>query len=224
MPADAAVVESHHRLVVQLELARSRLRAAARRAARAARGRARASPPRRRGSHPCRRACRCTSRRRRCGSVRRRRARSPSRGARRCRCWPTEVLAGDRDRHLEPGTRRSATRRGSRGRDVLDQDGELVAAEARSGVGRRGHGLQAGGDLPQHLVAGGWPRLSLIVLKSSRSRKMTAMLVPSRAARVSACSTRSEKARGWAGRSRRRGTPGAPAAPRTLPARSRPGR
>ena len=55
-----------------------------------------------------------------------------------------------------PRTRRSASVERHRGvGDVLDQDGELVSAEARGRVGRA-HGLeQASGDLPQHLVARG---------------------------------------------------------------------
>ena len=55
-----------------------------------------------------------------------------------------------------PRTRRSASSSRHRGvGNVLDQDGELVSAEARGRIGRS-HGLeQASGDLLQHLVARG---------------------------------------------------------------------
>ena len=66
------------------------------------------------------------------------------------------VLAGDRDRHLEAAHQALGEIDGRDGiADVLDQDRELVAAEARGRVGRP-HGLQqADGDRLQHLVAGG---------------------------------------------------------------------
>ena len=135
------------------------------------------------------------------------------------------VLAADRDRHLEPA--HEALREVDRGRgvaDVLDQDGELVPAEARGGVGRPHGSSRRTATCCSTSSPAAWPRLSLIVLKSSRSRKMTAILVP-RARRGPARARPGRRtARGWGGRSRRRGTPGAPVAPRTPRARSRPGR
>ncbi len=53
---------------------------------------------------------------------------------------------------------RSATRIASRSvLDVLDQDGELVAAEARDGVARAQRLLEARRDRGEQLVAGGVP-------------------------------------------------------------------
>ena len=79
-----------------------------------------------------------------------------------------------------------------RGLDVLEQHGELVAAEARGGVARRG--CSSPRRLPTSSSTwspAAWPRLSLIVLKSSRSMKMTARPMSSRRARATAWRTRS---------------------------------
>ena len=76
--------------------------------------------------------------------------------------------------------------------DVLEQDDELVAAEARRGVG--------GADARRAAVAAAsrsrtspaaWPKLSLTFLNVSRSTKRTATRVPARAARAWAWSSRS---------------------------------
>ena len=200
IPATRAVAQPHDRLEVQLELARRRSRAAARPAARAARARARASRPRRPGSRPCRRACRCTSPRRRCGSARPRRRASASASVP-LRAMP---MLGRTDRSLSDDARSAsrtrATRRSARSSAAAGSPtsssriGELVAAEARGGVGRA-DGLDAGArpTCCSTSSPAAWPRLSLIVLKSSRSRKMTATARAPRARRARArAATRSE--------------------------------
>ena len=65
-----------------------------------------------------------------------------------------DVLAGDRDRRLEAADQPLHRIDGRDGiADALDQDRELVAAEARGRVGRARDLQQAGGDRLQHLVA-----------------------------------------------------------------------
>ena len=62
---------------------------------------------------------------------------------------PAEVDRA-REREQDPlGDARRAVRLG----EVLDQHGELVAAEPRDGVGGAQHAAQAPADLEQHLVA-----------------------------------------------------------------------
>ena len=58
--------------------------------------------------------------------------------------------------------------------DPSSRIGELVAAEARDGVGRRAAGAQTVGDRDQKLVAERMSEESLTTLKRSRSRKRTA--------------------------------------------------
>ena len=108
-----------------------------------------------------------------------------------------------RDEDLLAARARTGTRARSRMRsaasaavlgavDVLEQDGELVAAEAGRGV--------AGADAARPAARrprrsrsspAAWPRLSLTVLKSSRSMKRTASPLRSRRARATAWRTRS---------------------------------
>ena len=131
-------LEADDRLVVDLELLRARARAAARRAARAARRRARASRARTAGNGPCCRASPCTWRRRRCAAAPRRPAKAGPRRSCRCRrsragrpaCPSTSIGASS------ASSSRSAIIAASSSRDAVEQDRELVAAEARDGVGR----------------------------------------------------------------------------------------
>ena len=58
--------------------------------------------------------------------------------------------------------------------DVLEQDGELVAAEARGDVGAADAVVEPACELDEHLVARGVAERVVDVLKSSRSRKITA--------------------------------------------------
>ena len=84
---------------------------------------------------------------------------------------------------------RSATRVASRSLgDVVEQHGELVAAEARHDVARAQRLLEARADLLEQLVAGLVAEASLISLKRSRSRKITAAQPPRRSWRASAVS------------------------------------
>ncbi len=57
------------------------------------------------------------------------------------------------------------------GVEVLAQDHELVAAEARDGVADAQPLAQPRRQRDEQLVAGSWPRLSLTFLKSSTSQK-----------------------------------------------------
>jgi hypothetical protein len=77
--------------------------------------------------------------------------------------------------------------------DVLEQHGELVATEPGGGVGRTERREQPLADLAETSSPTGCPRLSLIVLKSSRSMNMTPIGVRSSERRDSACATRSAK-------------------------------
>ena len=58
--------------------------------------------------------------------------------------------------------------------DVLAQDGELVAAEARDGVLGAQRAAQPAGDVDESLSPAPWPSVSLTTLKPSRSRNSTA--------------------------------------------------
>ena len=67
-----------------------------------------------------------------------------------------QVLADGRDRHLEAAHEALGEFDHHRGvTDFLDQDGELVSAEARGRIGRPYGFEQTDRDLLQHLVAGG---------------------------------------------------------------------
>jgi hypothetical protein len=57
---------------------------------------------------------------------------------------------------------------------VLDEHGELIAAEAGNRVARPDAGRQALGDLMSRRSPAAWPRLSLTSLNPSRSRNSTA--------------------------------------------------
>jgi hypothetical protein len=61
---------------------------------------------------------------------------------------------------------------------VLEQDGELVAAEPGGHVARADLPTEAVGHLHSSSSPGAWPQLSLMFLKWSRSRKRTAWVVP----------------------------------------------
>ena len=129
------------------------------------------------GSRPCRRAWRCTSRRRRCGSARRRRRPSPARPSR-CRgcARSDELLVLDAQRH------------GERLEDALGGRRPPPGAARRPRAARRTRRRRSarrcrwrGCSRSRRLATSistwspaAWPRLSLIVLKSSRSMKMTA--------------------------------------------------
>ncbi len=63
--------------------------------------------------------------------------------------------------------------------DLLDQDGELVAAEAGDRVGRAQASFEARGQPPDRSSSPArWPSESLIVLKSSMSMKRTPTGLP----------------------------------------------
>ena len=84
---------------------------------------------------------------------------------------------------------------------VLEQDRELVAAEARGGVaGADAAAAAARRPRTSSSSPAAWPRLSLTVLKSSRSMKSTATVACRRSARASACRRGRGTARGSAGR------------------------
>ena len=102
--------------------------------------------------------------------------------------------------------------------DAVQQDDELVAAQARDGVAVA-HASRAGGAPPslQQLVADGVAERVVDFLKRSRSMNSTATCWLVRSARAAArAQAVAAAACGWAGRSARRGTPGAGCAARRL--------
>ena len=202
----------------------ARGRAAFRREARGARPRARAWSARIAGSCPCCRASPCTSRRRRCEGAPR-------------RSWASEILVAhadadagagvhlfpfDHDRLLEGVEHAVGNDCGLVTRvDLVEQNGELVAAEAGDRVGGA-HGAAPAGEPPRRAPRRRprWPRLSFTVLKSSRSMKHHRKL-HARAVRADqgVGSRGRQRARGWRGLLRGREMPDGRAAPRTPCAR-----
>ncbi len=191
---DAAVGEADDRLVVQLELAAVERRAAGRRAAPGARARPRASPARTAGSCPCRRAWRCTSRRRRRGSARRRRSvEEPVEDRDADAAAHDELLAGDRSA-AGAGPRARARRPRWRRRCSRGPRAARRTRRRRSARRCRSSGCCSDRRLATSISAASpapWPRLSLIVLKSSMSRNITPSSRSSRRARPIAWRTRS---------------------------------
>ena len=130
-PASRSAAQLEDRLVVQRELGVAQRRAPATPRAPSARPSPRASAARRPAPGPCPWTSPGRARGRRCAAGRRPRCRRS-----RSRCWPRCTPRGPRSRTARSSPRGSGWRpAATRGLvDVLEQDHELVAAEARRGV------------------------------------------------------------------------------------------
>ena len=179
---DGAVGEADRPAGSAARTGRSRAHAGGRCAAPAGRRRPRASPARRAGTRPCRRAWRCTSRRRRRGSARRRRARRPARRPR-CRCCrsasPRAVPAcigrasSSRMRCAASAAAWLSSTSSSRTANSSPPKRAATSAPRTLSSSRRANSTSTSSPAA-------WPSESLTVLKSSRSRKITAGVRPSR--------------------------------------------
>ena len=200
---DAPGSEVDDGLVLEDELALARARGAA-----PPRARSRSSRRVHLGSNtssgPCR-PWRGTSPRRRCAGARPRLAGPPQ-------AMPTLAATTTSLPPSMTGAQRLGDALGdldgaARVRRVLEQDRELVAAQAGGGVAGADAAVRAAARPREQLVAGAWPSLSLIVLNSSRSRNRTA-----RRGRRLGCGPRVLEAvarsGGWRARSAGRGRPG----------------
>ena len=166
----------------------------------------------------CRWSWPCTSRRPRCGAARRPSGPAtcgwrPRRWRRTNSSFPPWIERRLELRRAAAGRRPSVRLAVDR---VLDEDGELVAAHPGDRVARRGRTLRSrSATATRSRSPSLWPRLSLTVLKSSRSTNSTAS---GRRTRVRSARSRARGDRrtapGWPARSASRGTPGDAARPR----------